>query len=157
MDELVGRVGEVARYFLFNCTFFLGPFLIGVVDAAKARGLRLQRNIKVRCWDGRIVLGDVLLGVRIVFAAELRVDGGRLIGAHPRASAKSHVFLGVGHAWKAGGGFISANEEIGLNGDHRCEGIADNDHMHSVSQCNPRNWRLGWRRRSVQKHRRSGQ
>ena len=101
VDELVSGVGQVALHFLLNGAALLVPLRLRIVHASQAGGLRLQRHIHVRRGNGREVLRDVLLRVGVVFAAQQRIDGRRLVGGHPRAAAERHVLLGVRHARKS--------------------------------------------------------
>ena len=132
--EFIGRVGEIARDFLLDCAAFLVPFGVGIVDSAQAGGLRLERHVEVGCGNRGEVLGDVLLGVRVVLAAELGVDGRGLVGGHAGAAAEGHVFLGVGHAGEAVRGLIAADEEIHLHIDDWRQRVANDDHSQSVGQ-----------------------
>ena len=66
IDEFVGGVGEVAGDFLLDSAAFVGPLVLGIVDAAQAGGLGLEGDVKVGGGDGGKVLRDVLLGVGIV-------------------------------------------------------------------------------------------
>ena len=134
IDELVGGIGEVAGYFLFDGASFVGPLFFGVIDAAQAGGLRLQGHVQVGGGNGGEVLGDILLGVGIVPAAQLGVDGGGLIRGHAGAAAKGHVFLGVGRAWEAGRRLISADLEVQLDRDHGRQRIAHDDHLQTVGK-----------------------
>ena len=64
----------------------------------QTRGLGLQRDIQICRRHGGEILGDVLLRVGVVLAAQFGIHGGRLIGAHSGAAAKRHVLLGMRHA-----------------------------------------------------------
>ncbi len=132
--NFVSGIGEVAGYFLFDGASFVGPLCFGVIDAAQAGGLRLQGHIQVGGGNGGEVLGDILLGVGIVPAAQLGVDGGGLIGGHAGAAAKGHVFFGVGRAGKAGRGFVSADFEVQLHRDHGRQRIAHDDYLQTVGK-----------------------
>ena len=81
------------------------------LDSRHAGGVDAQRQFEVGRGHGGEILGDGLLGIGIVVAAELGVDGGDLIARNAAASAKQHVLLGVGRAGKSGGRFLAARED----------------------------------------------
>ena len=134
VDKLVGRIGKIALHFLLDRPAFLVPLRLRIVDPAQARGLRLQRHIHVRRWNRRKVLRDALLGVRVVFASQQRIDGRGLVGRHPRAAAKRHVLLRVSHPRKPVRGFVAAHQKVRLDRGHRGQSAADNHYPHSIRQ-----------------------
>ncbi len=96
--------------------------------------MRLESNIKIRGGYGGEILGDVLLRIGIIPAAELGIDGGGLVGGHARAAAKCHVLLGMGGAREAGGRLIAADVKIQLDGRHRSQRIAHDDDLQAIGQ-----------------------
>ncbi len=70
------------------CAFSMPP---------QARGLRLKRDVEIRCGNGREVLGDVLLRVGVVLPSQFGVDGGGLVRRHAVAASKRHVLLRMRH------------------------------------------------------------
>ena len=139
VDELVGGVGEIALHFLLDGAALLVPFRLRIIHAAHAGGLRLQRHVHVGRRNGGEVLRDVLLRVRVVFAAQQRIDGRRLVGGHAGAAAEHHVLLRVRHARKAVWRLVAAHDEIGFNGGNRGERVADDDHLGAVVERGARN------------------
>jgi hypothetical protein len=103
IDKFVGGIGEVAGYLLFDRASFVRPLLFGVVYAAQAGGLGLESHVKIGGGNGGEILGDILLRIGIVPAAQLGVDGGGLIRGHAGAAAKCHVLLSMGRPGKPGG------------------------------------------------------
>ena len=132
VDELVGWVGEIARHLLLDRPALLRPLLVRVVDAVHAGGLRLQGDVEVGGGHGGKVLRDVLLRIGVVLAAKLGIDGGGLVGRHAGAAAKRHVLLGVGHAGETIGRLIAADQQVGLDGNHGGERVAQDDNLHAV-------------------------
>ena len=94
----------------------------------------MERNVQVRGGNGGEVLGDVLLRVGIVPAAQLGVDGGGLIRGHAGAAAKGHVFFGVGRSREAGRRLIPADLEVQLHRDHGRKRVAHDDHLQAVGE-----------------------
>ena len=80
------------------------------------------------------VLGNALLSVGIVLAAELGINRRCLIGVHALAAAECHVLLRVRHAREPRRGFIGADEVVFLDGDNRGQPVANNDDAHPVVQ-----------------------
>jgi hypothetical protein len=134
VNELVGGIGEVAGYFLLDGAPFVGPLFFGVIDATQAGCLGLQCYVEVGGGHGGEVLGDILLGVGIVAATQLGVDGGCLIGGHAGAAAEGHVFLSVSRAGEAGRGFVSTNFEVQLHRDDGRQGAVHNDYLQTVGK-----------------------
>ena len=62
-----------------------------------------KRDFQIPRRHGDEVLSDVLLRVRVLAAAQLRIDRRNLIRAQARASAKRHVLLRMGHSGKPAG------------------------------------------------------
>ncbi len=134
IDKFIGGIGQVARDFLLDGAALLIPLRLGIINAAHAGGLGLEGDVEIGGGQRGVVLGDVLLGIRIVVAAQLRVDGSGLIGGHAAASAEGHVLLGVRHSGETVRRFIAADHEVGLDGDHGRQRIPDDDHVHAVGQ-----------------------
>ena len=80
------------------------------------------------------ILRDILLGFRVAFIPQLRVNGGRLVRRHPGASAKRHVFLCVGRAWKTNGTFVATRQDIHLYCSQGGKKIFNNHHAQAVRQ-----------------------
>ncbi len=134
IDEFVSGIGEVAGHLLFDRASFVGPLCFGIVDAAQAGGLGVEGNVQVGGGNGGVELGDVLLGIGIVAAAQLGVDGGGLIGSHAGAAAKGHVFLGMGRSREAGWRLISTDLEVQLHRDHGRQRVAHDDDLQAVGE-----------------------
>ena len=112
VNESVRGIGQVARHFLFDCSPFLRPLLLAVVNSMQVSGLHLDSNVKIRCRNSNKILGDVLLRIGVVLAPELRINGRCLICRQTCTSAKRHVLLRMGHAGKPWRRLIAAHQEI---------------------------------------------
>ena len=102
-----------------------------------------QRHVQIGCGHGGEVLRDVLLRVGVVLAAQLRVDGGGLIGGHARAAAESHVLLRMRHAGKSRRRLVAADQKVRLDGHHRRQRVGDDDDAHAIGQGFAHNLSLG--------------
>jgi hypothetical protein len=96
--------------------------------------LCLQGDVEIGRGYGGEVLGDVLLRVRVVAAAELRVDRRGLIGGHAGAAAKGHVLFCVRRAGEAGRGFVAANFEVEFHRHDGRQRIAHDHHLQAVCE-----------------------
>ena len=94
-----------------------------------------QRHFEILRGYRDEVLRDGLLRIGVDRAAELRIDGGDLIGAQPRASAKRHMLLRVSHSGETGRRIMAAREVVLLDGRNRGERIAHNHHAQPVIEC----------------------
>ena len=111
----------------------------GVLDVLHAGRIQPQRDFQVLGGHGDEILSDVLLRIRVLTAAQLRIDRGDLIRAQPRASAKRHVFLRMGHSRETRGRFVAARQVVLLHGDHRRQRIPHNHHAQTILQGGPDN------------------
>ncbi len=134
IDELVGRIGQVARHLLLDRSALLRPLALRILDVPQACRLGLERHLEIRRRNGGEILSDGLLRVGVVIAAELRVNGGGLIGVHAGAAAKCHVLLCVRHPRKARRRLLAAHQEIQFDRDHRRQSVADDHHAQAVRQ-----------------------
>ena len=75
-----------------------------------------------------------MLGVRVEITAQGRRNVRQLIGRQSRAATKHHMFGGVGHAGKARRALIRADAVIDHRGNHRREGVADNDDPQAIRE-----------------------
>ena len=110
---------------------------VGVLDILHARGIHAQGDLQILGRHGDEILGYILLRIGVLVAAQLRINGGDLVGAQARAAAERHVLLGVGHAGKTGGRFVAAGDVILLYGDDRRQRVAHDHHAQAVIERGP--------------------
>ena len=84
-----------------------------------------------------------MLGVRVEIAAEGRRNVRQLIRRQTRAATKHHVLGGVGHAGKICRALVRTDAVINHGGDHRREGVPDNDDLQAIRECGAQHIRRG--------------
>ena len=80
-NEFVGRIRQVARNLLLNRSALFRPLLLGVLDVLHAGRIQPQRDFQILRRHGDEILSDGLLRIRVLAAAQFRIDRGDLIRA----------------------------------------------------------------------------
>src|SRR5690242_14642703 len=86
-DELVRGIREVARNLLLDRSSLLVPFRLRVVYVLHASRIQPQGDVQIRCGQGREILRNVLLRIRVARPSELRENRRGLVGGYAGTSS----------------------------------------------------------------------
>ena len=138
-DELVRRIRQIPLHFLNDRAPLLRPLRRSHIHSPQARSLCLQRYIDVRCRNRRIELSNVLLRIRIILTAKLRIDRRGLVRRHPLTSAKRHMFQRMSAPRETHRRLVSTHHKVHLDGCNRRQRIGNDHYPKPIRQRLPDN------------------
>ena len=143
--KLVGRRGEVLRYFLLDRSAFLVPCLFVVGYRPHPQRFDMEGDIDVLGRNRVQILREALARIGVELPAHHAADVRKLVCGKTGAAAEHHVLLRMGRAGKPHRCFVRTDEIVDGGRNHRRQRVADDDDAQAVGQRGADNIAVGRR------------